>query len=289
MTSRPNRHAVRLRATVVLVAVVLAACGQGAPSSFPDPSATAFVPSPARSAATSSSPSAAQLPSSSVSSSGPVPPSTEPVPSRSSAGSPPTAPLEPASAAPIRLVESGFTGFPDSGDFGSFAAILENPNSRWAAMRMRITVDFLDADGGFVAGQELFVQILPGQRTAIAGEVFGAGSARRMTVNLPEDTTAFEAFADAEQSFAVSGIETAREDGLNRTRGRVTSRFGSTQTSIQLTAVYRNAAGRIVGGAVGGVESIAPGATQAFEIIDSAPFRSIADTEVYWQISGVRR
>ena len=154
---------------------------------------------------------------------------------------------------------------------------------------MRITIDFLDADGGFLAGQELFVQVLPGQRTAIAGEAFGAGRARSITVNLPEDTTAFEAFADADQSFAVSRIETDREDGLNRTRGQVISRFASTQTSVQLTAVYRNAAGRILGGAVGGLESIAPGARQPFEIIDSAPFRNIAETEVFWQISGVRR
>jgi hypothetical protein len=186
-------------------------------------------------------------------------------------------------------VESGFTAFADGSDFASFAAVLENPNARWAAMRMLVMVDFLDADGAFVAGEELFVQILPGQRTAIAGEAFGAGQARQMTVNVPEDTTAFEDSAASEASFAIMGVDTTRADGLNRTEGRVRSRFPDTQSSVLLAAVYRDGRGRILGGAVGGLDSIAPGETQEFEIIDSAPFRNLARTEVFWQVSGLRQ
>lgn len=190
----------------------------------------------------------------------------------------------------LRIVESGFTAFStDGNDFASFAAIVDNPNDRWAVFRMEITIDFFDADDTFVAGEEMFVQVLPGQRTAISGEAFGAGQAVRMSVNLPDDTTAFEASRISSGLFRTADVETSRRDGLNVTRGRLTSRATVTESLVQLTAIYRSARGAIIGGAVGGVDSIAPGATISFEIIDSAPFPSIPDTEVYWQVSGMRR
>jgi hypothetical protein len=190
----------------------------------------------------------------------------------------------------LRVVESGFTAFAEDGnDFASFAAILENPNAAWAALRMHVTVEFFDADDVFVAGQELFVQILPGQRTAIAGEAFGAGQARRMEVILPDDMTAFEPSRSTGDLFDLSAIETSRRDGLNITDGRLTRRATATESAAQLVAVYRNGRGAIMGGAAGGVDSIAPGATLTFAIIDSAPYAVISSTEVYWQMSGVRR
>jgi hypothetical protein len=189
----------------------------------------------------------------------------------------------------MRVIESGFTAFSSDGnDFASFAAILENPNDRWAATRMQVTVDFFDSDGAFIAGEEIVVQVVPGQRTAIAGEAFGAGRAERMDVNLPDDTTAFEPGA-AGESFVISGLDTTRADGLNVTSGRLTSRFRTEEMLVQLNAVYRNSRGAIIGGAVGGVDAIGPGETTRFEIIDSAPHRDLSRTEVHWQVSGLQR
>jgi hypothetical protein len=190
----------------------------------------------------------------------------------------------------LQVVESGFTAFfGDGNDFASFAAVIDNPNDQWAVFQMQITIDFFDGDDNFIAGEEQFIQVLPGQRTAIAGEAFGAGRATRMTVNIPDDTSAYERHNEPSDLFRIAGAETSRGDGLNVTRGRLTSRAARTESLVQLTAVYRNGRGAIIGGTVGGVDTIAPGATISFEVIDGAPFAAIADTEVYWQVSGVRR
>jgi hypothetical protein len=221
-----------------------------------------------------------------------VAPSSSTSPGAELATSSPAVAGSPGDAGPagLHIVESGFTAFSaDGNDFASFAAILDNPNDRWAVLRMHIAVEFFDADDTFLAGQELFIQILPGQRTAIAGEVFGAGRASRMAVNVPDDTTAFEASQASAELFRISGIETSRRDGLNVTDGRLTSRASAAESLVQLVAVYRDGRGAIIGGAVGGVDSIGSGATLTFEIIDSAPYPGISGTEVYWQVSGVRR
>ena len=81
----------------------------------------------------------------------------------------------------------------------------------------------------------------------------------------------------------------SRRDGLNVARGRLTSRATATESLVQLTAVYRNARGDIIGGAVGGIDSIGPGGTVPFEIIDGAPYQAISRMEAFWQLSGIRR
>lgn len=278
MTRRPTLHA----AMAVAIGLFLVGCGQSPPTASPPvPTRTVGEPS-----ATSSLPLASIDPAAS--------PSTTPAPSGGAAGSP--AATTPATAtpsveaepAPIRVVEAGFTAFADGNDFASFAAILENPNTAWAAIRMRVTIELFAPGDEFVGGDELVVQILPGQRTAIAGEVFGAGRATRLEVRLPDDTTAFESRRPRGR-FDVSSIHTSRDDGLNKTGGRLTNRFDTDETLVQLIAVYRDQRGSIVGGAVGGVDSIESGDTLVFEIIDSAPHRQLAATEVYWQVNGLRR
>jgi hypothetical protein len=281
----------RGRVAVLTACLVLAACNQAAPT---PPKATGPTTPPG-------SPSA--LPSA-----GAV---VSPLPSGSAAASPPgasgspTASPDGAVATPVpvgagasvetgpdglRVVESGFTAFfSDGNDFASFAAVIDNPNEGWAVFQMQITIDFFDVDDNFIAGEEQFVQVLPGQRTAIAGEAFGAGRATRMTVNIPDDTSAYEPYSVSGDLFRVAGAETSRDNGLNVTTGRLTSRATRTESLVQLTAVYRNGRGAIIGGTVGGVDSIEPGATIPFEVIDGAPLGAIADTEVYWQVSGVRR
>ena len=281
------------RASIMTVCLFLAACNQAIPT---PPTATraatgSTTPSHAAVALPSGGALVSPLPSgSAVSSPGA---SVSPAPSVDGATTPgPIPPSQSVDAGPVglRVTESGFTAFSDDGnDFASFASLIDNPNDRWAVFQMEITIDFFDADDTFIAGEELYIQVLPGQQTAIAGEAFGAGRATRMTVNLPDDTSAFEPNRASSALFRVTEAETSRGDGLNVTRGRLTSRASRTESPVQLTAVYRNGRGAIIGGAVGGVDSIAPGATVPFEVIDSAPFPSISDTEVYWQVSGVRR
>jgi hypothetical protein len=282
------------RAAVVTACLLLAACNLAVPTPRPQtvsvtPSGSATEPA-TDGAAVSSLPSASAAGSSAGSS-----PSSAASPD-SAAATPATSPRPGAGASidagpvGLRVVESGFTAFSSDGnDFASFAAVVHNPNDQWAVFQMQMTIDFFDGDDNFIAGEELFVQVLPGQRTAIAGEAFGAGQATRMTVNLPEDMSAFKTSRLSSGLFRIAGLETSRSDGLNITRGRLTSQATTTESLVQLTAVYRNGRGAIIGGAVGGVDAIGPGSTISFEVIDGAPYTAISDTEAYWQVSGVRR
>ena len=140
---------------------------------------------------------------------------------------------------------------------------------------MQVTVDFFDGDDTFIAGEELFVQVLPGQRTAIAGEAFGAGRATRMMVNFPDDMSAFEPNRAEQRAVPDLGVETSRGDGLNVTRGRLTSRdrneriAGPADRRLPKRARDHH---RRRGWRRG---SIAPGATISFEVVDGAPFAAI--------------
>lgn len=223
----------------------------------------------------------------------PVAPSDRPPIAADSA--PPVASAPVASAPivdplPIEVVESGFSAFvADGDDVASFGVVLRNPNDAWTVSRMELFVDFFDAGGDFIGGEEVFVVLLPGQVTAIGGEAHGAGMAARMEVGIPDDTTAFAAADPSDETFELAGVATETRDGLHVTTGSLTSRFDSVERLVQLTALHRNAAGAVVGGAAGGVEAIDPGATVAFEIVDGAPHTDLGSTEVYWQLSGIGR
>jgi hypothetical protein len=216
---------------------------------------------------------------------GPAAPS--PRASLSPAGS---APVPGDAPVPIEAVESGFTAFStDGADLASYGIVLHNPNVAWAAFRMEIRVDFFDAADAFIAGEEVFVQLLPGQTSAIAGEAHGAGTATRMEIGIPDDPTAFAPAEPSSETFGLAEVATTARDGLVVTTGRLTSGFGTTERLVQVAAVHRDAGGTILGGATGGIESIEPGATIPFEVIDGAPHAAIAATDVYWQLSGIGR
>ncbi len=148
---------------------------------------------------------------------------------------------------------------------------------------MTLHVDFFGNDGALAGSTDTIVTIPPGQTTAIAGEAFGAGSAARMEVVIPNEISDFVRDDGKAAAFRVLDVRTRRTNGLNVTTGRLVNRSTVRQVSVELRAVYRSRAGAIIGGASGGVESIEPGATASFEIVDAAPYRAIGATEVYWQ------
>ena len=192
----------------------------------------------------------------------------------------------PGSAGPLPLVgtDQGFTGGAGGTDSVAYGLVLTNPNLDLAAHRMPVMVDFFDQAGDFLAGDEVFVTLLPTQTTAIAGNVFGAGAAVRMELGVPDDPTAFVAPATAGR-FEITG-STYFDDGLVITTGELTSRFGSDQPSVGVTVIYRDSAGAIVGGANGGIELVEAGERAAFDIVDGTSYPEITSTELYWQLSG---
>ena len=224
----------------------------------------------------------------------PTPIMTTPGPSRSNevpeATPPPSgsAASEPAEDSPldIEVVESGFTVFPDDGGgFASYGAILHNPNAGWSLQRAQVHVDFLDANGAFIAGEEVAITILPGQTTAIAGQSSGAAGAATMTVQPPVDLTAFVPRQATDEAFTVTDLRTESIAGQWVTTGQVVSGFTTRQSFVQLVAIHRDAAGAILGGEGGGVEALEPGASAAFEIVDASTYEEVTATEVHWQIT----
>jgi hypothetical protein len=167
----------------------------------------------------------------------------------------------------------------------SYGAVLRNPNLTWAAVRMEIHVDFLDAGGAFITGQDVVVTILPGQTTAIGGHVSGAGSATSMEIEPPEDVVAFQPRDPADGTLEATDVQTASDGVQTTTTGWLASTFPTEQTFIQLVAIYRDGTGAIVAGANGGVESVPPESSVTFEIIEATPPAELAATEVYWQMT----
>jgi len=190
------------------------------------------------------------------------------------------------SVVPITVDQTGFTGVVAEGqDYATFAAILNNSNTEWAAYRMLVLVNFLDSGENYFTGTELQVTVLPGQLTAIAGQVFGAGTAFEMEIVPPEDTTSYLPFASS-GTIEVSDVESTSSDAGMLTTGTLASTLTSDQTFLQLFAVYRDAEGDIVGGAPGAVEAIPSGGSVGFEISDTQPPPGVTSTEVYWQLGG---
>ena len=187
---------------------------------------------------------------------------------------------------PIEVVETGYTILSDdpSGSI-AYAAILRNPNTDWAFQRAQVLVDLLDAKGGFLAGADVVVTLLPGQTSAIAGQISGGGGAASLDVRPPEDSAAFVTRAATDEGFEVLDVATAQEGGGWLTTGTLVSRFAARQSFVEVIAVQRDAAGVLLGGANGGVEAIEPGASVPFEVLDDAPYAAIGRTDVYWQLT----
>ena len=185
---------------------------------------------------------------------------------------------------PLEVIDAGYS--PVAGDEASatYAAVIRNPNASWAAVRMEIHVDFLGADGSFIAGEEVVVTVLPGQETAIGGRAQDAGAASSMQVGMPEDVVAFQARAPTDESFTIDGVETQSAAGQATTTGTLTSGFETDQSSVTLVAVHHDAGGAIVGGGTGAAEFVAAGGSVEFAIVEASPSVPIASTEVYWQV-----
>lgn len=181
------------------------------------------------------------------------------------------------------MTETGFTAFHDGGnDFASYGAILRNPDPKWSIVRMEIHVDFYGTGDTFLAGDDVTITIRPGATLGIAGQVFAAGRAVRMEVNPPEDTASYQQVSPSTESIRARNVSTRRISGSYVTTGTVVSTFSTEQSPVELTAVYRDARGRIIGGSTGGAQTVPARGTASFEIVDGSPYPAVAKTDVYW-------
>jgi hypothetical protein len=220
-------------------------------------------------------------------SSGPTPsPAVSKPPASADASGTPAAPIPSADPVPIEVVDLGFTIIPDDASGSvAYAAVLRNPNTEWALQRAEVLVDLLGSDGAFIAGADVVLTLLPGQTSAIVGQVSGAAEAATLDVRPSEDLTGFVPRADTAETFDAVDVLTRQSGTGWLTTGTLVSRFATTQSFVEVIAVNRDANGSLLSGATVGVEVIEPGATVTFEVLDSVPHHAIGRTDIFWQLT----
>jgi hypothetical protein len=192
--------------------------------------------------------------------------------------------LAPAADAPLPLVVTD-SGFTRSDDRASYAVIVSNPNpSTWAAGRVPVRLDFVDADGGLVTTEEAYVSAAPGQTTAITGSASDVQGAKKMEVVLGGSTDNWEELDFVPGTLTFSEVKTKKDTyGGLTTTGRIHSEFADQMESVEIIAVYKNKAGKVLGGASTYVDFIPAGGDSSFKINSFSDIKGVSSTEMYFQ------
>jgi hypothetical protein len=182
----------------------------------------------------------------------------------------------------LEVVEYGFTV--DSGD-AQYAILLRNPNpDTHVTTYGPVQISFLDASGPVKTEEEYVGFIVPGQTTALTGTASDAGHPTRMEVRL--GTLEWDTIDYTAGHFEIDNVKTkAAQYGGYKTTGLITSRFQDRHENIRIDAVYRDAAGKILGGDLTFIDFIDPDQQLSFEITAFTNYKGIASTEIYWQLS----
>lgn len=190
----------------------------------------------------------------------------------------------PAARVDLVLADSGFTAFSSDG-YSSYAVIIENPNLEWVAQRVEVSVTFYDAAGTILSVENDFLTaILPGGRGAIGSTAFDAGTATRMEVVIQpvDESSWFRVEPNSTGDYAFENVTTTRDEfGGHTTTGLIRSTFQEAQESVEVTAVWRNSAGTIVGGDFTFVDTVPAMGEATFELSTFATFSDLAQTEMY--------
>lgn len=174
-------------------------------------------------------------------------------------------------------------GFQVNDGTANYAVIIRNPNpSTYAAVSFSVQIT-LSNDGGPVVTETEYMSLsLPGIDNAVVGYSFDVeGNPDRMEVRLgPID---WDEIDFTPGRFEFGDVRTKEDDfGGYTTKGTATSQFQLQQENAELVAVYRNAAGEIVGGDSTYIDFIDPGQTISFEINTLSDVKNVDSTEMYW-------
>lgn len=197
--------------------------------------------------------------------------------------------LPPGPDAGLQVTDQGITVVPDRFDEskreGTFAVIVANPHDDWLAQGVQVSVTFLDAGGAPLGADDGFVEVvLPGQSVAVASLFFDAPTAPVVGLDVQVEVARWRETGPIPGGFSITEVVTdeAEFSGV-RTVFKIQSDFAEPLTDVGVTAVYRGADGRIIGGYDTFAERLDPGVPTAAEIdllanIDPA---QIASTELY--------
>jgi hypothetical protein len=197
--------------------------------------------------------------------------------------------LPPGPETGLSVVDQGITVVEDRFDparrEGTFAVVIQNPNADWLAQGVQVDVQFLDAARNPVGGDSGFVElVLPNQRVAVASLFFDAPTVPVVDVNVVIDVARWRETEPFEGGFTTSQVTTqAAEFSGVRTSFVLRSNFEEPLTDVGVTAVYRDATGRIVGGSDTFVDLLEPGVDTPVEatLLANIPLDQVTTTELY--------
>ena len=197
--------------------------------------------------------------------------------------------LPPGPDVGLTVAEQGITVVPDRFDparrEGTFAVIIQNPHERWLAQGVQVTVTFLDEAGAPLGEDNGFIEVvLPAQKVAVASLFFDAPTVPVGGLDVQVEVARWRETGPVEGGFTITDVQTTEAEFSGvRTTFQIQSDFDEPLTDVGVTAVYRAADGRIIGGYDTFVELLEPGVPTPAEVdllanIDPA---SIAATELY--------
>lgn len=197
----------------------------------------------------------------------------------------PTVTAPPAYAGQDLVVEEqGVTSFADKYErgavLGGFAVVIRNPDPALLAAGVRVRTAVLDA-----AGNELLVDhallngIMPGARMAV-GRTIIEGIRDPASLRVSVEVTEWMPPAFAEQLVAEAVSTDTDIYGGAATRFAVRSTLPVAEQGVDVTAVYRDAEGRVLAGETTVLNDVQPGATVYGQVSLIAPIPGTASTEV---------
>ncbi|ETK35364.1 FxLYD domain-containing protein [Microbispora sp. ATCC PTA-5024] len=166
----------------------------------------------------------------------------------------------------------------------SWAGLLANPNRWHFGENASAVISAVDAAGKEVVHMEQPLDAVPPGRTLpFSGQVVATGKPVRVTIRYrPASWRPTPRIPSAFLAFPVSDILTEKvSNGSYLVTGYVTDPFAKAAPSLSVTALLRDAAGKLLGGATSYVDRVAPGARRRFVItVDGLNGAKVARTDI---------
>jgi hypothetical protein len=196
----------------------------------------------------------------------------------------------------LRVTEQGLSQINDSAGkvMVSFGVLLENTSTNWVATSTKLTVTLADDSGAPVEdrvehGQYSVYSTFPQHRTGLGAQIYvGSPGATRIAVQIgtstwyPRTNPGFAEVASAD-------VQTRHRTGSATFTFALTSAYHQTVTGRYLYIIFRDQAGKLIGGAGGGgdvtrpCDAVPPGRSRCTTgILYPLPAGTVdARTEVY--------
>jgi hypothetical protein len=265
---------------LVLLAIVTTGCGRS------------HQPTPKSAASASSAPATSQPPASSATTAPTWWPATTSTPTWPTTTAPTATTARPAqpraaeTTAALRILRIGGSHLQDeAGLQRSYALVLHN-QSPLMAVDVQVAVTFADANRSALdTTTETIPYILPGQTTAIAGVDSADAREQRVEGAVTHARWAASPFTG---TIEVSGVHTDVNADLTLvpvdTEVSLHSTLPVDIPGVTITAVYFNAAGKIIGGDEGCID-LTSGEEAVGSVEPPILIRGIARTQVYWYLN----